>query len=146
MKNGELGIRRVGQPDGKSRDIQARSFVFAVGVVHLYREVVRQGTGERALAMQLLRSGTAVGANLEEASAGHSRPDFIAKCVIALKEARETHYWLRLLAACAVLPAHRVAPLVTEASELVSILTAIVKNARTNRERPDEDERGGVRK
>ena len=57
----------------------------------------------RTLSGQLLRAGTSVGANLEEAQAGQSRADFISKNAIALKEARETHYWLRLLVASALL-------------------------------------------
>jgi four helix bundle protein len=84
----------------------------------------------RTLANQLLRSGTSIGANIEEAQAGQSRGDFAAKAYIACKEARETHYWLRLLAAASVVPSDRLSPLTKEANELVAILTSIVKKAR----------------
>jgi four helix bundle protein len=79
-----------------------------------------------------LESGTSIGANLEEAEAGQSKPDFISKCSIALKEARETHFWLRLLRQCELVPVGRISPLITEAEEIVAILTTIVKNSRSN--------------
>jgi four helix bundle protein len=83
----------------------------------------------RPLAYQLVDAGTSVGANLEEAEAGQSKADFISKCRISLKEARETLYWLRLIVASDFLPEERVATLRDEANEIVAILTAIVKNA-----------------
>jgi four helix bundle protein len=111
------------------QNIRERSFEFACRIVKLYQHLEQSGSGAAVLAKQLLRAGTAIGANLEEADAGQSKPDFIAKCAIALKEARETHYWLRLLAACEVIPSQRLAPLTDEANELVAILTTIVKKA-----------------
>ncbi len=80
---------------------------------------------------QLLRSGTGIGSSLEEAEAAESRPDFISKNRIALKEARESHYWLRLIAATEMIPPARIQPLITEANEIVAILTSIVKKAST---------------
>ena len=81
----------------------------------------------RDLTRQLLRSGTSIGANLEEADAAQSKPDFISKCTIALKEARESHYWLRLLRASGKMrDGDR---LLSDANELVAILTAIVRKA-----------------
>jgi len=71
-----------------------------------------------------------IGANLEEATVGESKADFISKCSIALKEARETHYWIRLLGSTEVMPSDQLQPLMREASEIVAILTTIVKNAR----------------
>jgi four helix bundle protein len=112
------------------RDIHERAFAFACDIVRLHQDLFAQGGTGRVLASQVLRSGTAVGANLEEGRAGQSRPDFIAKYNIALKEARETHYWLRLLASCGIVHDKRVTPLITEANELVAILTASVKSAR----------------
>ncbi|TWU06546.1 hypothetical protein Poly21_56130 [Allorhodopirellula heiligendammensis] len=84
----------------------------------------------RTLANQLLRSGTSVGANVEEAQAGQSKNDFIAKMYIACKEARETHYWLRLLADTATVTPERLTDLTEESRQLVAILTSIVKKAR----------------
>ena len=68
-----------------------KSFVFAKRIVKLYKHLLAQGQ-PRALADQLLRSGTSICANMEEATGGFSRRDFAAKCGIAYKEARETHY------------------------------------------------------
>lgn len=114
-------------------NIQERSFQFACSIVALHRELVKRDATVRLLAGQLLRSATSIGANLEEATAGQSRADFISKCSIALKEARETHYWLKLLRATELLSSEEANPLLREANELVAILTTIVKNSKNNR-------------
>lgn len=98
----------------------------------LYQLLARQRNGGEVLAKQLLRSGTSIGANLEEAAGGHSKADFIAKCNISLKEAGETYYWLRLLSATETVPAEKLSDLKNESNELVAILTAIVKKSRTS--------------
>lgn len=116
------------------RDITVRSFQFAVRIVTLCRYLETRGNVSRILADQLLRSGTSIGANLEEAQAGQSKADFVAKVSISRKEARETHYWLKLLAAADLIPAERVTELLDEANQLVAILTTIVKNAKKNDE------------
>ena len=89
----------------------------------------------RVIARQLLNAGGSVGANLEEASAAQSKPDFISKCSIAAKEARESRYWLRLLVACKLVDPKRLSPLVKEAGEIVAIITTIVKNAAKTKNR-----------
>jgi four helix bundle protein len=114
------------------RDIQERTFAFAVRIVRLCQYLDEQPGVARTLAKQLLRAGTSIGANIEEAQAGQSRADFASKCAIALKEARETLYWLRLLEATEVITATRLVELKTEADELVRILTAIVTSSRKN--------------
>jgi len=116
----------------RKRDIQARAYQFACRIVKLNEHLVRQKGTCRTVATQVLRCGTSVGANLEEADGAQSKKDFICKCNIALKEARETHYWLRLLADCNLVPEKRLAPLKDEANQLVAILTAIVRKARSN--------------
>ena len=68
---------------------------------------------------------------MEEAQAGQSKPDFVSKMSIAAKEARETHYWLRLLTATELLPQAKLAELTDEANQLVAILTTIVKRSRS---------------
>jgi four helix bundle protein len=103
-------------------------------VVVLCRELDRTPGVPRTLAGQLLRSGTSVGANVEEAQASQSEADFISKYSIACKEARETHYWLRLLAAAEIVPDAKLADLQSECNELVAILTAIIKTIRTRNE------------
>jgi four helix bundle protein len=81
---------------------------------------------------QLLRAGTSVGANVEEGQASQSRADFVSKYSIACKEARETLYWLRLIAASGLAAGDDLRALTTESNELVAILTTIVKKARYN--------------
>jgi four helix bundle protein len=83
---------------------------------------------------QLVRSATSVGANVEEGQGSRSRADFIATYSIACREARETHYWLRLIAAAGIIPEPRVRDLIDESNQLVAILTAIITAARRNRE------------
>ena len=81
------------------KDITQRSFQFAVRVVKLCKHLDSASGDSRTLGNQLLRAGTSIGANVEEAQAGQSKADFISKLSIANKEARETLYWLKLLLA-----------------------------------------------
>jgi four helix bundle protein len=112
------------------RDLAERTFEFAVRVAKLCRSIKAPDLTARTICGQLLRASTSVGANLEEAQAGYSRADFASKCCIALKEAREAHYWLRLLAATDTVPRPRLTDLVSESDQLVAILTTIVKKVR----------------
>lgn len=80
-----------------ARNIQERTFQFAVDIVRHCQRLDAKAGVTRRLGRQLLRSGTSIGANVEEAQAAQSSADFASKCSIALKEARETLYWLRLL-------------------------------------------------
>ena len=80
--------------------------------------------------MQLLKAGTSVGANVEEAQAGQSRADFISKYAIALKEARETRYWLRLISEAELIDENAVGALIRESGELSRILGSITSRAR----------------
>jgi four helix bundle protein len=104
--------------------IQQKSFGFALEIIHLYREL--QAKQEYVISKQLLRSGTSIGANVEEATAGQSRRDFLSKMAIASKEARETRYWLRLLQESDLVDMD-VTNELTHIDELVRILTSIVK-------------------
>lgn len=94
----------------------------------------RGGVG-RVLAPQLVRCGSSIGANLEEARGGESRADFISKCSIALKEARESEFRLRVAEHRGLGSIDRVRPLRTEAGEIAAILGAIVRNARRSARR-----------
>jgi len=111
-------------------DITDRSFEFALRVVKLCRFLEDERKVHRALINQLIRSGTSVGANIEEAQAGQSRADFISKISIACKEARETLYWLRLISASDKPVSDRLSDIIKEADELVRILTSIVKTTK----------------
>lgn len=111
----------------KNSIVKEKSYAFALRTIALARWLKQQREFE--IAGQTLRSGTAIGANVEEALAGVSRADFVAKMSIASKEARETHYWLRLLQDSKIVPEPRILPLQSECLELVRILTAIVKTS-----------------
>ena len=112
------------------KDLGDRAFAFATRVVKLCRTLEEQGSVSRTLARQLLRSGTSIGANIEEGQASQSRADFISKYSIACKEARETHYWLRLLVSSELVPDTRLNDLSDEANQLIAILTTIVKKTK----------------
>jgi four helix bundle protein len=114
-----------------NKDIKERGFSFACRIVKLYQFLAKRKSGVEVLGRQVLRSGTSIGANLEEATAAQSKADFISKCNIALKEARETYYWLRLLIKTEVVPANKLSELSNESNELVAILTTIVKKSRS---------------
>ena len=111
----------------KPQEISERTFEFAVRVVKLCRRLDESPGVSRTFANQLLRSGTSIGANLEESKGGQSRADYLTKVSIALKEARETHYWLRLIVASEIIPEDQLASLLDESSQLIAILTSIVK-------------------
>ena len=115
---------------GEPQEIGERAFAFAVRIVKLCQVLDEKPGVSRTLANQLLRSGTSIGANLAESKGGQSRADFLSKVSIALKEARETHYWLRLLIATDMISNSQLAPLLDEANQLVAILTTIVKNTK----------------
>ncbi len=110
-----------------------KSFEFAIRVVKLYKYLCEEKK-EYVLSKQLLRSGTSIGANINEAQAGQSKADFIAKMSIASKEARESKYWISLLIKTDYL--HKadkhVQTLVNEIDEIVKLLTSIVKSSQGN--------------
>jgi len=113
------------------RDLRERTFGFAVRIVGLCRTLDDTPGATRTLARQLLRAGTSIGANVEEAQGSQSRADFVSKCSIACKEAREAHYWLRLLVASGIMPEDNMASLLKECDELIAILTAVVKKTKS---------------
>jgi four helix bundle protein len=111
-------------------DLPERTFAFAKRIVKLCQTLDEQRGVSQTLSRQLIRSGTSIGANVEEGQASQSRKDFRLKYNIACKEARETLYWLRLLAETDVVPQDRLQPIMDECNELVAILTSIVKKLR----------------
>lgn len=106
--------------------IEAKSFDFAVRVVRLY-QYLTETKKEYTLSKQLLRSGTSIGANVSEAQKAQSTADFYAKLTIALKEANETDYWLRLLCATDYISAQEYNSIGSDVNEIISILVAITK-------------------
>src|SRR5215211_4650442 len=116
-------------------DIQDRAFLFATEIVDFCRPALPPGAIVRELARQLVNSGTSIGANLEEAAAGQSKPDFRSKIAISRKEARETRYWLRLLVHADPKAKERAVPLIDEARQLIDILTTIKLNSERHESR-----------
>src|SRR6266545_8174579 len=102
--------------------IQGKSFAFALQIVQLYKKLREQR--EYVLSKQLFESGTSIGANVAEATAGQSRKDFLSKMAIASKEARETKYWLLLLQQSKLVDVDVTIHL-AQVEELIRILTAI---------------------
>ena len=104
--------------------IQEKSFAFAVRIVNLYKYLCEEKK-EFVLSKQILRSGTSIGANVEESIGGQSDKDFFAKLTIAYKEARETVYWLKLLLATDYLNQEQADSLLKDAEEICKILGKI---------------------
>jgi four helix bundle protein len=109
--------------------VQKKSYAFALRIITLAKWLREQKEFE--VARQILRSGTAIGSNVEEGLAGVSRADFIAKMSIASKEACETNYWMRLLRDSKIVPDSKIKALEAEGLELIRILTAIVKTSQS---------------
>ena len=116
---------------GKTKSlVQEQSFRFAVKVVnYAYRQP--QSPLPRVLIRQLLRSGTSIGANIEEALGGQSRKDFIAKLTIAAKEARETSYWLRLIRDTQPHGTEELTTLLNDCGGLIRMLNSIILTSRS---------------
>ena len=108
----------------KENVIQVKTYAFAVRIVRLYQYLVKS-KNEYVLSKQLLRSGTSIGANVEEAIGGQSDKDFYAKMTIAYKEARETHYWLRLLTDTSYLSNEESESLLSDIEEILKIIGSI---------------------
>jgi len=121
------------------RDLRRRTFEFACRIVLFCRRFFQWREPERTLASQLVRAGTSVGGNAEEAFAGQSRADFLSKASVSLKEARESLYLLRLIQTTQLDDSDEVRQLIGKADELVAILTTIVKKTKENRESRNQD-------
>ncbi len=106
--------------------IQNKSFDFAVRIVNLYK-FLTQEKQEYVMSKQLLKCGTSIGANVAEAQKAQTKPDFNAKMNIALKEAGETQYWLKLLHKTDYLTKSEFDSIESDAKEITAILTAICK-------------------
>ncbi len=111
------------------KDLTVRTKAFARSIIHLYT-ALPFGPVAQVLGKQALRSGTSVGANYREANRGRSKAEFIAKIGDCLREADETLYWLELISDEKVLPANRLAPLIQETNELISIFVTISRRAK----------------
>lgn len=111
--------------------IKQKSFSFSVRIVRL-TEFLRESKKEQIMSKQLLRCGTSIGANVAEAQQAQSRPDFISKLSIALKEAAETDYWLCLLHETGYLSKQQFSSIISDCREVEKMLVSIVKSAKNN--------------
>ena len=103
--------------------IQNKSFAFAIKVVNTFK--LLQAKNEFIISKQFLKSGTSIGANVEEAIGAQSKADFISKLSIAYKEARETLYWVKLMSATAYLSKESSEELITDVEEICRIISKI---------------------
>jgi four helix bundle protein len=126
------------------KDIRDRAFAFACRVVRFCQTLYDSGGVGRMMVPQLINCSTSLPSMLEEARAAESRRDFISKCSIGLKESREAWTRLRVCEACRLGPRNEVRELVQEASELISIVGAIVRNTRRNAGLPASGRQTGV--
>ena len=112
-----------------------RSFEFARRIIELSERLAQRGFGALHIARQLVRCGTSIGANAEEAQEGQTKADFIAKMCISRKEARETIWWLRLAIATRKVTAEEVNWELSEANQLLAMIKAAVRTARSSQVR-----------
>ena len=111
--------------------VQVKSFSFSLRIIKLY-QFMNSVQKETILSKQILRSGTSIGANIEEAIGGQSKKDFISKLSISYKEARETHYWLRLLKDSDLIENKLAYSLLINCEELLKLLTTILNSTKRN--------------
>ncbi|MBO5333578.1 MAG: four helix bundle protein [Clostridia bacterium] len=113
--------------------IENKSFQFAIRMVNLYKHLTLEKK-EYVMSKQLLRCGTSVGANVAEGERGQTKADFYYKMSIALKEANETYYWLRLLHETNYLSEKEFVSLETDLKEIIALLIAICKTTQENQD------------
>ncbi len=111
--------------------VQEKSYAFAVRIVKVYQYLCTEKK-EFVLSKQLLRCGTSIGSNIEEAIGGQSKKDFFAKLTISYKEARETHYWIRLLTDTEYINKEQSESLLKDIDELLKIIGSIQKTIRNS--------------
>jgi four helix bundle protein len=116
---------------GKKNAVLEKSYDFSVHVV-LFCKILIEERREYVISKQLMKSGTSIGANVEEAQRAQSKKDFISKMSISLKEAQESHYWLRLIRDTNYATADAIKPLLVEVEELIALLTSIIKSTKQN--------------
>ena len=115
----------------KESILRDKSYAFALRIVKLYQHLAKE-QHEYVISKQILRSGTSIGANVEEAGQAQSKPDFIHKLSIAQKESFETHYWLRLLRDSGLLASKVADSIIEDIVEIQKLITASLKTAKRN--------------
>jgi four helix bundle protein len=115
----------------KDNVVQIKSYAFAVRIVNVFKYLSEEKK-EYVLSKQLLRCGTSIGANIEEAIGGQTEKDFFAKLTISYEESRETHYWIRLLKDTSYLSNEEAQSLLNDVEELLRIIGSIQKTLRNS--------------
>ena len=115
----------------KENILKDKSYKFALRIVKLYQYLANEKK-EFVLSKQVLRSGTSIGANVEEANQAQSKPDFVHKLSIAQKESFETHYWIRLLRDSNLLTEKPANSLLDDCEEIQKLITSSIKTAKAN--------------
>jgi len=113
-------------------EVKELSFQLPVKIIFLHKKHSSQAKLFSPLMTQLLKSGTSIGANIEEACAGQSRKDFLIKMYIAFKEARETFYWLRLIKITGIFKNSDLDEILKDTMSIISLLSSITKSAKQN--------------
>ena len=116
--------------ENRENPLKSKSYRFALRIINLYKHVTSEHK-EYVLSKQVLRSGTSIGANIIEANHAQSKPDFIHKLSISLKESHETQYWLELLRDNGYLPAEHSRSILADCGELQKMLTSSIKTAKS---------------
>lgn len=118
----------------KPNPIREKSYSFAIDVVIFCKEILIKQKKEYVISKQLIKSGTSIGANVEEAINAPSKKDFVNKLSIALKESYESRYWIFLLRDTHYVDAKEVQVLLEQMKEIIALLTAIIKTSRESLE------------
>ncbi|PIR53380.1 four helix bundle protein [Candidatus Peregrinibacteria bacterium CG10_big_fil_rev_8_21_14_0_10_49_10] len=105
--------------------LKEKSYAFSLDIIELCKQL--KSNHEYEIGSQLLKSGTSVGANIEESNQAQSKKDFVSKLSISLKEAYESHYWIRLLRDSQIVPGSTAASLLEKNEELMKLLTSVIK-------------------
>jgi len=143
MKNGECRMQNEAAGKGRmkngERDLAQRTKTFALRIIKMYSALPKE-TVAQVLGKQVLRSGTAVGANYREANRARSKAEFIAKMGDCLKELDETAYWLELLVEAVIVPEPRLLPLSDETGQLIAIFVTIINRAKQRQKEMQNEE------
>lgn len=116
----------------KANVLKEKSYAFAIRTIKL-AHFLKDKKKESVLSKQIIRCGTSIGANIEEASGAQSDNDFIAKLHISLKEAKETHYWLRLLGDTEYITQEQAESMIEDVNEIITLLTKSLKTIKARK-------------
>lgn len=114
------------QEKGQNKDLEQRTFSFSVEIIKFLKEISFSKVND-VVTYQLAKSATSIGANYQESQGAYSKEDFKFKVSICLREAKETHYWLRIMKETSIAKGEKLEKLIQESGELNKIFTSILK-------------------